>query len=705
MTIFLDLPTIFHITHYKSGSQWVYNVLQACAPDRIIAPRNEVAQFLGQSVISGMIYPTLYVTREEFESVSIPPKHIKFVTMRDLRDSLVSWYFSASQSHRDNPNLLQVRSELNTKNKADGLRNAIRGQGPMLAAFQLSWMNSDALIIRYEDLLEDEMLYFKRITYHCQLPVTDENLQQIVQQFSFGNKSSGRTRGSEDTASHLRKGVQGDWANHLTGALLEEFKDCFDDVLIATGYEKDRDWGLDLLPTRSPGVNLPIPKTETTNCWCGNNSFEPFAPHYRRCTRCGTLVHHHIIGTHFYDDSEATAAGVVMKLPEIETDKAVLQLKARQLLSRKDTLAKFKICLNYLEPAAKVLEINAHTGVFVMLLQQAGFAASGLNPHPLSREHIAFQHDVLKVPMFYGSLAWQNIAENSLDAIILTRILSMVEAPNELIAQCNKWLKPDGKLIIQDYIMREKRDYDVLQEAGSAALYPLMLHEQQYIFTMESVERLLLEAGYPEAVRMYLPHPALTLREKHVDEDLCETCLIASRIPFEYHGAADTALYNTGTGYILHALIDMYRELALAYLTLEEERELWLQQVQELTMTAPEAVLQTNIIRTGSGWHHSEVHENQRFAWVGNDAELIIHAPIEQRYDMYVDIEPGPSVPETGMLLLVIHSDGREVSRFELRSRQKIFLNLPVEVGKRNVFILHTENGGLPVRNDPRVLN
>lgn len=704
MKTFLDLPTVFHITHYKSGSQWVYNVLQASSPERIMPPRIEVAQFLGQNVIQGMIYPTLYVTREAFETVSIPENHIKFVTMRDLRDSIVSWYFSASKSHREDPNLLQVRGKLNSESRNAGLQIAMRGQGKMTAAFQLSWMNSDALVVRYEDLLEDEQLYFRRIMRHCRIGISDKRLQDVVNLFSF-DKRSGRRRGSEDTTSHLRKGVHGDWANHLTGELLEEFKEYFDDVLIATGYEKDRDWGLDLLPTRVQGVDISKQKKDSIICWCGNKSFEPFSPKYRRCTRCKTLVHKEIIGTTFYSATESTEAGVVMRIPEATTNVKLLQFQTRQLLSRKDTVTKLKICINYLEPGAKVLEISKESGAFVMLLQQAGFNAFGLNPNPVSREHIAFQQNILQVSMYYGSLAWQNIPDDSLDAIVLTEVLSTVADLNELLRYCTQWLKPDGKLILDDYVLNDNRSYQEMQEFGSASLITFWHKVHQHIFTRDSLNTLLMELGYPEVISMFLPHPSLSLREKYVNEKRLNTCIVASRISFEYYPVTEEALFELGSGYHTHALMDMYRELALAYETLEEERELWLQQVEILTSATPESFLQTTTIQTGMGWHSPEIDHNQRFTWVGNDSELIIHAPFENRYDMYIDLEPGPSVPETGMSLLVSQTDGVEVVRFQIQARQKIYLKLPVKQGKHNVFVLHVENGGLAVPNDPRILN
>jgi hypothetical protein len=41
----------------------------------------------------GKIYPTLYVTKDEFDSVSLPPNARHFEVIRDLRDTLVVLVF------------------------------------------------------------------------------------------------------------------------------------------------------------------------------------------------------------------------------------------------------------------------------------------------------------------------------------------------------------------------------------------------------------------------------------------------------------------------------------------------------------------------------------------------------------------------------------------------------------------------------------
>ena len=61
------------------------------------AARVQNHQFLHKPMGAGRIYPTLYITREQFESV--PPPLAGFVVIRDLRDTLVSLYFSLKHSH------------------------------------------------------------------------------------------------------------------------------------------------------------------------------------------------------------------------------------------------------------------------------------------------------------------------------------------------------------------------------------------------------------------------------------------------------------------------------------------------------------------------------------------------------------------------------------------------------------------------------
>src|SRR5262249_10799430 len=66
-------PTVFHIPHHKSGSQWIHRILLPLAGERLVAPEVENAQFLDRPIEPGKVYPTVYVTREQFDTVRTPP--------------------------------------------------------------------------------------------------------------------------------------------------------------------------------------------------------------------------------------------------------------------------------------------------------------------------------------------------------------------------------------------------------------------------------------------------------------------------------------------------------------------------------------------------------------------------------------------------------------------------------------------------------
>ena len=266
------LPTVFHITHPKAGSQWVREILSQCAPKRIVEPKVAVAQFYEEAITPGKIYPAVYVPRQRFEETLYPKASsgagpgeaaareaaqaknrdnfvskalpvIKFVILRDLRDSLVSLYFSLKVSHPlISQNVAAGRRKLNELDFEDGFLSLIEERGKSMANIQRSWMaGGNEMIVKYEDLLEDESAVFTRIVEHCQIEIPAAKLRRIIERASFQNRA-GRARGEEDVTSHHRKGVAGDWRNYFTDRIKAAFKERFGAVLIDTGYETDAGW-------------------------------------------------------------------------------------------------------------------------------------------------------------------------------------------------------------------------------------------------------------------------------------------------------------------------------------------------------------------------------------------------------------------------------------------------------------------------------
>jgi len=238
------IPTIIHVTHWKAGSQWIYKILRECAPERIVEPRVGETQFLHWALQPGKIYPTAYVTKQQFDSVRLPRNWRRFVIIRDLRDVLVSAYFSIKLSHPIiDPRLAHWRSVLQSSTPEDGMIYLMDEWLANSARIQLSWVEVGEPLIRYEDLLQHDLEILERVLLdECQLSVSRERLREVILSSRFERLAKGRERGQEDIMAHVRKGIAGDWHNHFSDQVKQSFKTRYGGLLVATGYEQDLSW-------------------------------------------------------------------------------------------------------------------------------------------------------------------------------------------------------------------------------------------------------------------------------------------------------------------------------------------------------------------------------------------------------------------------------------------------------------------------------
>jgi lipopolysaccharide transport system ATP-binding protein len=237
-------PTVLHITHRKAGSQWIHKILSQCAPDRIVPPQLEEAQVRYYAIQRGCIYPTVYLSKTELDKIALPSGSRRFVVIRDLRDSLISAYFSFKISHPIlESGMIALRETLCGLSQEDGLLYLLDHFIPDCAALQLSWLDSDDLVLKYEDLLRHDVeLLEQALIGHCGMPIPRERLKQVVLANRFEALTGGRARGNESIASHERKGVAGDWRNHFTPRVKRAFNARFGGLLVAAGYEIDLNW-------------------------------------------------------------------------------------------------------------------------------------------------------------------------------------------------------------------------------------------------------------------------------------------------------------------------------------------------------------------------------------------------------------------------------------------------------------------------------
>lgn len=238
----MTFPTVFHVTHWKAGSQWVRGVLNDAVPDRIVELKDDMSHVTEEPIRPGGVYTPVYLARDDIaKTVSLQHARV-FVVFRDPRDVLVSWYFSLRHSHGDQWSFVaEQRRILEGLSKEDGLLHVMHGPLWSIFRIQESWLESGALLLRYEEMLADEQGAYEQIFRHCALDMPEDQRRSLVEQHSFA-KVTGRRPGEEDASQHHRKGVAGDWRLHLTDRVKDAFKERFGAQLIRVGYAADDAW-------------------------------------------------------------------------------------------------------------------------------------------------------------------------------------------------------------------------------------------------------------------------------------------------------------------------------------------------------------------------------------------------------------------------------------------------------------------------------
>lgn len=223
----------------------MYRILKRCVQDRLLQVKADRAEVLKDPIVPGRVYSACYLSKDEFDGLDRPPDSRHFFVLRDLRDTLVSGYFSLKGSHPEYKldAVSQMRNRVQNMELNEGLMHTLEDWVPANAKIQRSWIESGEPLIRFEDLLADnESILEETLLERCELGVSRRRLHRAIAKESFERLSGGRERGQEDVTAHYRKGIAGDWRNYFDEPLKDAFKERYGDLLIAAGYERDNDW-------------------------------------------------------------------------------------------------------------------------------------------------------------------------------------------------------------------------------------------------------------------------------------------------------------------------------------------------------------------------------------------------------------------------------------------------------------------------------
>ncbi len=159
-----------------------------------------------------------------------PQAHIVHV-IRDVRDIAVSFWFHGL---RTNPEWIQ--SEYGSL-EAVAVRLAETWVKTILAARHAARAMDGAYHeICYEHLQADFDKTLTRLLEQLGACVSDEILQTCRDASAFEIVSGGRKAGVEDRQSHFRKGVVGDWREHLEPATAERVGEIAGELISQFGY-------------------------------------------------------------------------------------------------------------------------------------------------------------------------------------------------------------------------------------------------------------------------------------------------------------------------------------------------------------------------------------------------------------------------------------------------------------------------------------
>ena len=250
---------VLHLTLEKCGSQWVRDVLNAPEVQEYSRrPYSGVTLSMADCqtleipdlTFSGPIYGMNQWEWEYWRK----PNDRAVVVLRDPRDALISLLYSLLYSHVPTSMVDAFRKTLHgLENQEARISYLITSQRRSIS-FRMykSWVAQEtdsALLIRYENLIQNQQSGFRHILDWLCWPVPDDILSKVVDRLSFSSRS-GRQPGEGDKLSHFRKGIANDWRNHFTREHGELWEQLYPGLLTEIGYEESDDWWLALPKTQ-----------------------------------------------------------------------------------------------------------------------------------------------------------------------------------------------------------------------------------------------------------------------------------------------------------------------------------------------------------------------------------------------------------------------------------------------------------------------
>jgi 2-polyprenyl-3-methyl-5-hydroxy-6-metoxy-1,4-benzoquinol methylase len=225
-------------------------------------------------------------------------------------------------------------------------------------------------------------------------------------------------------------------------------------------------------------------------CWCGETDREPLREDYARCVGCGSLLYDRPYRLEDYASPDGET-GFYGRSYWSEHVPQVLGLPGLAERARSDTSDRavyyLRRTLDYVAPGTAVLELGSAPGSFAYLLKEAGFAVEGLE---VGNAAIEFVRRTFRLKVHRGPLEERRFLRR-FGSIVAIDVLEHLPRPLDTLKACALGLRDGGTLLLQTPCYR-----------GEGADWPMLVpKEHLFLYTAESIRRLLAEAGF-EAVEI-----------------------------------------------------------------------------------------------------------------------------------------------------------------------------------------------------------
>jgi len=249
-------PILFVAGLPKSGTSWLESMLASfpgyqdiMIPEAVAYERThggshdyDIPSDMFDRLHNALVIAKMHVHGSVHNVAVLRKADVPYLVMyRDLRDVAVSYVYYVRRTpwHPEHPMYKGLSNTQGLDCFADTL---LKPYVDWVRSWHANRNIEKSMELRYEDLLAAPGERMTDVANHFGLNPDPAALSRIIEANSFQSQSAGRSGEQKHGQSFYRKGVAGDWRNHIEGELKSKYKAALSTFLIEFDYEKDESW-------------------------------------------------------------------------------------------------------------------------------------------------------------------------------------------------------------------------------------------------------------------------------------------------------------------------------------------------------------------------------------------------------------------------------------------------------------------------------